>query len=430
MIEGGHENDYLYARDGDSLICPFECDDCAFTRLTRRIADRNNERDKTLLMCIRRANLDAFWSGKPNTVSGSVREFKYHREVSARARMDFVPFRHAEAWPVDVSYGLEYAISMLWKSLEPGRHEPTAKFNTVRKVRAMASNVEEVLRVPCEIGRMIKYGRKATVLESPLPSDSQFLRRFMRGMMGRMGQRLRQDLALTPEVVVGVLDICNDRWTEARRKGNVTQARREAEVACFFVLTYAVGLRGFEVPKVILRNFRNQIVREHSDDLPPHVGVPLYGFFKCREGVKMHMVMFLALETDSGVQTELWLTRMLDILEEDGVSAGWMFQDARGRQRRQSYFKEGFYERLMNLKETRGDLFMPEVEILEDYGPTRSGRRGTNTRALKKVRNEKLVELFFRWNTGGDETSCLSMPILYAQRLHMLDEFLRISKLL
>ena len=376
-------------------------------------------------MCIRRANLDAFWSRRPNTVKDIVREFKYHRTTSER--MGFAPYRHADIWPEEVSYGLEYAITMLWKSLEPGRHEENVKYSTIRKARSAATNIEEVLRVPGEIGKMVKHGRRWE-LESPLPSNSQYLNRFMQGLRGRLGERLRQDLALTPSIVVAVLNLCDDRWKEAMRIRDLSQARVEAEIACFFVLTYAAGLRGFEVPKVVLQNFRHQFVLEERDGLLPHVGVPLHGFFKCREGVTMNMIMFLAIETDSGVKTALWLGRMLDVLEEEGITTGWMFQDPIGNQRKADYFKEGFYDRLEGVKEAHERLFPAAINIREDFGPTRSGRRGANTRAMKKIRKKELVELFFRWNTGGDETSFLSMPTLYAQRLHMLDEFLRISK--
>lgn len=123
-------------------------------------------------------------------MSASKGEFKYHRRIAKR--LGFTPFNHAEVWPQEYSYGMEYAVTMLMKSLEPGIHEPTVKFGTVRKVRAMATNVEEQLNVPGEIGRMYKHGRQMK-LESPLPSSSQWLKRFMKGLRGRMGERLRQD---------------------------------------------------------------------------------------------------------------------------------------------------------------------------------------------------------------------------------------------
>jgi hypothetical protein len=62
MTASGEESDYLSARPGDHLFCPFECDVCTFFRLKRRHADPNSRTDALLQIYIRRANLDAFWS--------------------------------------------------------------------------------------------------------------------------------------------------------------------------------------------------------------------------------------------------------------------------------------------------------------------------------------------------------------------------------
>ena len=62
MTAPGEENDYLSARPGDHLFCPFECDSCAFFRLMRRVPNSKSRVDNLLLTYIRRANLDAFWS--------------------------------------------------------------------------------------------------------------------------------------------------------------------------------------------------------------------------------------------------------------------------------------------------------------------------------------------------------------------------------
>ena len=50
---------FKLARDGDHLMCPFQCDDCHFQNLNT---------DGVLLLCIRRTNLDAVWARKPATV--------------------------------------------------------------------------------------------------------------------------------------------------------------------------------------------------------------------------------------------------------------------------------------------------------------------------------------------------------------------------
>jgi hypothetical protein len=52
MTAPGEESDYLSARPGDHLFCPFECDVCAFFRLKHRHADPNSRTDALLQIYI------------------------------------------------------------------------------------------------------------------------------------------------------------------------------------------------------------------------------------------------------------------------------------------------------------------------------------------------------------------------------------------
>ena len=58
------------ARNGDHLMVPFECDMCIFWKLRGTAPDPEGcSKDKLLLACIRRVNLDAFWSRMTSTVN-------------------------------------------------------------------------------------------------------------------------------------------------------------------------------------------------------------------------------------------------------------------------------------------------------------------------------------------------------------------------
>lgn len=46
------ESDYLEARPGDHLFCPFECDFCSFMHLKGRLLVDNNKMDNMLLIYI------------------------------------------------------------------------------------------------------------------------------------------------------------------------------------------------------------------------------------------------------------------------------------------------------------------------------------------------------------------------------------------
>jgi hypothetical protein len=42
------------ARDGDHLMCPFQCDECVFVNLQKRRAIDDNIKDLLTIICIRR----------------------------------------------------------------------------------------------------------------------------------------------------------------------------------------------------------------------------------------------------------------------------------------------------------------------------------------------------------------------------------------
>jgi hypothetical protein len=83
---------YLQARPGDSLFCPFECDDCVFFRITGGPSHPHNRQHQNLLDHIRRTNLDAFWSRAPGTIRKLTRMF--HEELKVGQTLGFCMFPH------------------------------------------------------------------------------------------------------------------------------------------------------------------------------------------------------------------------------------------------------------------------------------------------------------------------------------------------
>jgi hypothetical protein len=67
------ENRFRYARPGDHLLVPFQCDLCSFRNLCDRNPRANHPPDDFLLCCIRRSILDSFWGRESLTVSSTLR---------------------------------------------------------------------------------------------------------------------------------------------------------------------------------------------------------------------------------------------------------------------------------------------------------------------------------------------------------------------
>jgi hypothetical protein len=65
---GGDEKRFKVGRNGDNLMCPFQCDLCHFRNIQKRDFRPADVKDRLLLQCICRASLDAFWAREPSTV--------------------------------------------------------------------------------------------------------------------------------------------------------------------------------------------------------------------------------------------------------------------------------------------------------------------------------------------------------------------------
>ena len=63
-----NEMDFHEARNGDHLLVIFECDLCIFRKLRHTNPVSNLSQDYLLLACIRRIDLDTFWSRTRLTV--------------------------------------------------------------------------------------------------------------------------------------------------------------------------------------------------------------------------------------------------------------------------------------------------------------------------------------------------------------------------
>jgi hypothetical protein len=59
------------AREGDHLLCPFQCDICHFDNMKKRLPIDGNLYDELSLICIRRAVLDSVWGRERSTVNSN-----------------------------------------------------------------------------------------------------------------------------------------------------------------------------------------------------------------------------------------------------------------------------------------------------------------------------------------------------------------------
>lgn len=121
-------------------MVPFECDLCIYRKLTGHSPWENNTVANLLLGCIRRINLDVFWSSSSATVNGNrdklVLGFRLSRLVGLEG-----PCILEGPLPAFDHCGYDVAIQMLLYSKRPGKHCKThLQLETIRKLRASFSN--------------------------------------------------------------------------------------------------------------------------------------------------------------------------------------------------------------------------------------------------------------------------------------------------
>lgn len=421
----------MEARGGDHLFCPFECDYCSFFRLLGREPFRDDFVDSSLLVYIRRANLDAFWSRRPGTVYGLTNLFAEQVEIGENFR--FQMFKPHGPFSRGYESGLREAIGILWRSQRPGRHEAKLKFSAVRKARAMFTDVFGASAAGVE-GTLVWRSDKTRFAATEAPTDSAWFVRFMAGFKVRVGERRKQDAAIPVEAVKAMQALHEEEWADAMDSGNALEQRRIAENASFFLLLFCGSLRGFEGPKVGLTDLRRQIVAPGSArarQYTPHIGLPLTGRFKARSQQQQSILIPIAYETASGLQPGVWVERLVQVLADNfHITTGWAFQDSDGGQRRMASFEDDFYEKLLYIHELTPEIFTEGTDILNDFHLARSYRRGATTRATAAGVSSADIDWINRWNIGADQESSGPMRVLYSDRIQLVEVFLRFSSAL
>jgi hypothetical protein len=179
-----------------------------------------------------------------------------------------------------------------------------------------------------------------------------------------MGERLKQDMALSPEIVVAVLRRTIGNGLRRLLRTTCRQWARLQRGACFYVLTYAAGLRGLRSRRWFYRFGSTHPV----PTIRAYLALPLTGHFKARGRGIVNILMFLVQTTDSGVETGLWLRRLLSVRDWQGRLDSWLFVDEQGVQAKTGHFSEGFYRKLEEVLDERPDLFVPGVEMARALG--------------------------------------------------------------
>lgn len=417
---------FLYARKGDSLRCPFQCDSCVFGLIVGRAVSASDI-GGPVLEAIRRVILDSFWAVEPSTANGTARRIKNILDKCQALDLSSVmpvmgPF------PERDSFGYGLAVMTVLDSLSGGRHAKHKQFATVRHYRsalgsvwnASAENLRREFSTTSDDKKFVQRFSNA-------PTSSFWFKQFMDGMEFRMGAIVKQDRALS-SVLAKML---SQRAKEKAGDPTNPDRREFLLVGCLIQIGFVAGLRGPELFFMDIAGVRKHLDngREESE-AKKHVVLALMGRFKGEAGERSHLIP-LASETRSGFKPRWWLEAVLTLAGGEGRVNGPLIARSDGGRYRVADMNAFFWDLLEEVQEERPDLYDDNIDVRDRYSLNRSLRRGSDTEAYRLKIDNKAINLMHRWSTIEKAKGAQprrSMQDHYAEVVDLLPLFLSYSR--
>jgi hypothetical protein len=234
-------------RNGDNLVCPFQCDLCHFRNIKKQDPFSSDLRDLRLLYGIRRANVDAFWARIPGTVKSNItlilRIVKVQEEDHGIPRGHM--FRAQGPHPVEDTFGMMTAVVLLNHSLNAGINAATVQFNTVRKTLSAMSNYERTTAPDMRHAALAGYKKGERLGFTNTSVYSLWFDRFIVGCHVRMGDDTKQDIAFSIELILAMQKLLEEDLLKFQTMEVMINVSLHG---IFFIAGFCVGLRGEEMP--------------------------------------------------------------------------------------------------------------------------------------------------------------------------------------
>ena len=279
------EGRFQEGRNGDHLMLAFQCDICHFRNIRGRDYISSRPDDQKLMICIRRANLDAFWSREPGTVYRNMREMIRCVALSKELGMQNSLPLEMGPFPLKDVCGVGMAAVFLWRTLDKGLIRDSVQFSTARKTRTAFGNCWNASVKGLWDTIMARDTNKLFATASP--TFSLWFERFMGGAHKRMGDQTNPDLALPIGAFVEAQGMLEDDWNRAE---TVQEAEEIEELACAILGGLSAALRGEEIPKLDAAGLLQHFEEGRDHPTKPHVPLCLLSRFKGERGERYHIL--------------------------------------------------------------------------------------------------------------------------------------------
>ena len=393
MVEDEDPFRFKEGREGDYLLCMFQCDVCHFLNMQHRLPDRERTTDALLLMCIRRASLDAFWSRERSTVGQNRREGIRYAGICETLGLpvdDAYPRRGP--FRLEDVMGMKLACGMLVRSLNAGKNAKTIQFDTMRKMRSHMSNYSHA----CVDGfgaTFVGEDSNASTL-SHSATNTPWFRRFIRGCHRRMGDvRLPDRPVLIPEIR-GALELLEEDW-ESCNKDPVGRIAAGL-TACLIISGFFAALRGEEIVRIDAGAMIHHWDESYNYEKAPHVPLMLVGRFKTETGEKV-FTQPLAHESKSGITIMLWFWRTLGLLKMHDQGTGPLFRNEKNKRASVAELDVMLHAVMVRVQKKWPNIIPDHVRVHEEYSSLRSFRRGANAEAQNAGIPEDVIMANNRW---------------------------------
>jgi hypothetical protein len=321
------------------------------------------------------------------------------------------------------------AVAMLVRSLDQGQNEATVQFDTTRRMRSMFANLWHASTKASLTSIAVKGQVK--VIQSEAPTNGDWYGKFMKGVHKRVGDKSNPDRAISVEVMLELHKRLRRQLTDALASGDKDLVKDAIMMGAFTTFGFCGGLRGEEIVLADLEGI-NRYWEEAECHSTPHVPLALRGRFKGEIGEQWHY-MPLALRTASGIEVKFWTNALRSWYGCQGITNGPCFRDDKGRRVKASSFGRSFIDHLLDIQKDRPDLIPASVDVSEEYGTSRSLRRGSDSQALNQGVPEGDIIRNNRWRgveaAKGKRVS-LSMINHYADVKLIVKRLLKYSTML
>ena len=273
-----------------------------------------------MLEYIRRANLDAFWARE-----GSTAGTKLVGNARTERTMDRLKLPDAKPaigpFPLEESFGIQAAISVLDRSSDPGEYKEMVQWDTFRHFRAAIANTTQagVHGLYDVIGA---YEHKRVWITNAPTYTMWLLERFMKGTHKRHSSVVKQDWPIPIQVLHKVDELLERDWSVAT--GEI-ECKTIVVLGAWYIKGFCSGLRGEEM-LLLKYNGTAKGLRFHNATPTPYYLLVLSGKTKDNQvsGAKLALPVAAGME-GTNIQPDKWSKRLVNCIKAECRRGGRLF---------------------------------------------------------------------------------------------------------